>query len=622
MSKAALASPADAPPRLALRRAADELLNCVALAVERGEPEDALFGAFARDRLIRLVLHHRAEDVAALLAPGSGWVELLSSQPLVRALFTLPAVPAELALLLEGLESDDVRSMVASVLAKPPHELEQLDRWLADARFTPLLLTYAAWQPKCFVTETERVRYYNYAVRFCDLCADILAHEVAPSLQRLVITVVDTLSSGVIYSCDGALRPFAEAKGRLLTRFVQHRFPEIVATDAKPRPLPGDRPIRLGLLWNDADRRTENMVGVASARHVRTHGFHVTSVIHHHGYHGDVFGQSTLLNDIEELSDDIVDLDRLPKLADKCAAIRALDLDCLLFMNNVTFGYNEYVALATLRLARWQAVNFCAVFTTGFPTIDLYISGALSERGADPDVNYTERLVRLPGTCLIFDREMPHRHRRSRRLAAAVRDPETQTLFVSGANLYKIHPRLSDTWAHILEATPGARLVLYPFNPNWDLSYPAGKFVARFTDQLLTRNVDPERVTVAGPWSDASAVEEILTAADIYLDSFPHSGGLSSLDALRLGVPVVTLCGDTQRENQSADLLDMLGLSRFVARTSGDYVDLAARLAADPELWADYRLEIGRAMQHAAFFDTDDYSNKFAGGLRRALVSE
>jgi len=316
-----------------------------------------------------------------------------------------------------------------------------------------------------------------------------------------------------------------------------------------------------------------------------------------------------------------VDLDRLPKLADKCAAIRALDLDCLLFMNNVTFGYNEYVALATLRMARWQAVNFCAVFTTGFPTVDLYVSGALSERGANPDANYTERLVRLPGTCLIFDKEMPRQEARSRRLAAAVRDPATQTLFVSGANLYKIHPELSSVWARVLEAAPGARLVLYPFNPNWDLSYPASKFTARFTAQLLARNVDPERVTLAGPWRDASAVDEILTAADIYLDSFPHSGGLSSLDALRRGVPVVTMCGDTQRENQSADLLDLLGLSRFVARTSEQYVDLAARLAADPELWADYSLEIGRQMQRAPFFDTDDYSNKFAHGLKQVLVN-
>ena len=609
-------------PAHALRSASTELLHCVAMLVERRNGEAVTLAMIARDRMVHLILHHSAAEASLLLQARSGLFGLFDQRASVDALLALPAGGAALLARRAALPPDDLRSLLTGILLQPPHDLQRLDLWLADARTLPMLMHYAVWRPKCFVDDTERSRYYLHATALCALCARMLDQYPNEMQNDFVAHVVQTLSSGVIYSCEGSLRSFAEAKATLITRFVQAYYPELTDTQFAPKPLRGDRPIRLGLLWNDVDRRTENVVGVASTRQIRRHGFEVISILHHDSYHGGVDDQPTIIEDILSLSDDVVDLNDLPKLADKCAAIRALDLDCLIFMNNITFGFNEYVALAALRLARWQAVNFCAVCTTGFPTIDLYISGDLSERAAAPDAAYTERLVRLPGTCLIFD----HDHDADQRAGSlrvqvpALRDAATQTLFASGANLYKIHPALSGVWARILSATPGSRLVLYPFNPNWDLSYPIDLFERRFTGQLLSNDVDPECVTVAGPWRDSSPIEEILATADIYLDSFPHSGGLSSLDALKLGVPVVTMRGESQRENQTADMLDLLGLSRFVTASVEEYDALASRLAFEPALWAEYRAAILAAMPRARFFDTGDYSRKFAAGLREALV--
>ena len=610
----------DIYPRIALESTCEELLACVAMLERRPDHENIVFATIARDRLLRLVLHHGAEDARRLFDSGSALVRLLASPRLVDALLKLPAPTSAMQLpRLEQLPGDP-RWLALNVLSGPPHEFDQLVDWLADFRYAPILMHYATSRPKCFDSDTERVRYYTHATRLCALCADILERNAEASLKQLAVHAVETLSSGVIYSCEGTLREFAEAKGRLITNFLRISFPDLVQVDMGPPRTAGDRPIRLALLWNDVDTRTENLVGVASARHLRSYGFEVVSILHHHSYHGIMADQPTIEDDLRSFSDEIVDLNDLPKLADKTSAIRALDLDCLIFMNNVTFGYNEYVALAALRLARTQAVNFCAVCTTGLQTVDLYFSGDMSERGEDPANGYTERLIRLPGTCLVFDKADTARYMRPRGLAAALRDSGTQTLFASGANLYKIHPALSEVWARVLKAAPGSRLALYPFNPNWDLSYPIDKFAKRFTSQLLAIDVDPERVTIGGPWRDASAVEEVLAAADVYLDSFPHSGGLSSLDALKLGIPVVTIRGQTQRENQTADLLDLLGLSRFVTASRRDYVALAGSLAADPERWAEYSIAIIRAMGGAAFFDTNDYSRKFAASLKQALI--
>ena len=85
----------------------------------------------------------------------------------------------------------------------------------------------------------------------------------------------------------------------------------------------------------------------------------MTSILHHRSYHGGIQDpSSTILEALDQISDDIVDLDQIELLPEKYASIKALDLDCVIFMNNVTFGFNDYVALATLKLARWQAVNF------------------------------------------------------------------------------------------------------------------------------------------------------------------------------------------------------------------------------------------------------------------------
>lgn len=457
----------------------------------------------------------------------------------------------------------------AGLLLFTPQDFVGLGACIEADRWTDLLFQYLIWHPRCFSTAEQRLRYASYSTWICNFCADLIERGPSPRQQHLLDHVVSCLHTGVIYSLDGYLLDLALAKSRLIRLYIRNRFGVVPPETRHAEPIPSDRPIRFGLLWSDADRRTENIVGIASARELQRYGFHVTSILYRRNKHGDADQDVvTISKDLGEISDAIVDLDGTHGLLDKHAAIKALDLDCVLFMSNVTFGYNEYVALATMKLARWQAVNFCAVFTTAFPAVDIFISGEISERGDNPQDGYTERLVKLPGSCLIFEKRIAGGKLPKREIAEQLRDRGAATIFASGANFYKIHPELSDTWARVLAASPGSRLVLYPFNPNWGLSYPVGTFTRRFERQLLHHGVDPDRITIAGPWGDPGAVTEVLSVADIYLDSFPHSGGLSSLDALRLGVPVVTRRGMTQRENQSADLLELMGLSRFIVSDS------------------------------------------------------
>lgn len=598
-----------------------ELHACLRVWLAGGAPADARLAADARDRWVGLVSYHRADSALALLTREAGAVffAITHEARVLDAIFQLPAPSERVCNVWDALAQDDPRRLLGGIFLRPPFELEGLEHFVVQEQFDDILLIYATWQPRCFETDAQRARFVAYGATLGAALADRI--ETAPGqLNTFLDHSVRSIGGGIVYSCEGMLVEHGRAKSRVIRAYLTRRHGLNPAKTSQTEWLAPGTTIRIGLLWADTDWRTENIVGAASVDRLRDHGFHIVSIVHQS--RPTTKDRRTMEGRIAALSHEVVDLSRLRGLIEQTEAIKALDLDCLMFMTNVTHGYNDYIALATLRLARWQAVNLCAVVTTAFPAIDLYISGLLSERAERPQDGYTETLVRLPGSCLVFDREDDGGERRSAQLSFQhLRDPSTVTLFGSGANFYKIHPALTDTWAGILAATPNSRLVLYPFNPNWSSDFAGRRFLRRFSDQLIARGVDPARVTVAGPWRDAAVVPDLLSEVDIYLDSFPHSGGLSSLDALRLNIPIVTKGGPTQRENQTADLLDLMGLSRYVTDTVDGYVRTARALAEDLSAWAAFKVGIARGMRAAPFFDTVTYSSQLATALRAAVTA-
>lgn len=606
-------------PARALAVGLRELHACLRVSLSTGAAVDARLVADARDRWALLVMHHPAEVTLGLLTTQAGamFFPIVREPQLLDAILQLPASSSRVEGTWADLDGHDPRRLLVGMFLRMPFDLEGLDYFVGQERFDDILLAYAAWKPRCFETDAQRVRYIGHSTALCAALADRIGSGKGPLSLFLEHNVL-SIGGGVIYSCEGYLVDYARAKSRLIRAYLRRRHGLAPAESRQTEPLAPGAPIRIGLLWADTDWRTENIVGAASVEYLRDHGFHVVSIIHRSRPPSK--DHRTLDGTIAALSHEVLDLSDRRKLMDQAEAIAAAGLDCLMFMTNITHGYNDYIALAALRLAKWQAVNLCAVVTTAFPAIDIYVSGSLSERGPDPQEGYTETLLRLPGSCLVFDRQDEETIPRSKLAFERLRDPSTVTLFGSGANFYKIHPALTQTWARVLAATPNSRLVIYPFNPNWSLDYAGNRFLRRFGEQLVAHEVDPARVTVAGPWKDVGVIPDLLSEIDIYLDSFPHSGGLSSLDALRLNIPIVTKGGPTQRENQTADLLDLMGLSDYVADSVEGYVRTARKLAEDLTVWAAFKVGLARGMRAAPFFDTRAYSERLAAGLRAACT--
>ncbi|MGE3271977.1 MAG: tetratricopeptide repeat protein [Chloroflexota bacterium] len=147
--------------------------------------------------------------------------------------------------------------------------------------------------------------------------------------------------------------------------------------------------------------------------------------------------------------------------------------------------------------------------------------------------------------------------------------------------LEKVTDGVRDAWAQIMATVPDAHLIVKTGGKDEQARQ-------RLVDDLVARGVARDRITVRGNTTH----REHLAAhndIDILLDTFPHGGGVTSIEALLMGVPVVTVLGDRVAGRLAASFLTTLGLSDLVAASAGEYVKIVARLAADRDRLARER---------------------------------
>ncbi len=228
----------------------------------------------------------------------------------------------------------------------------------------------------------------------------------------------------------------------------------------------------------------------------------------------------------------------------------AADLDLLIYPE---LGMDtRLLPLAALRLARQQWMAWGHPVSSGLPRMDAFLScAAMEPEGAD--VHYRERLLRLPGLGTRYDLpEAP-----SLRSRAELGLPGG-ALVVVPQSLFKVHPD-NDTIVHkLLDARADAHLLLF---------CGESRLEARIVRERLERRLG-KRLAGNILWHPMVSRErflQILASADLMLDSLHWSGGNTTLDALRAGLPIVTTPSRFMRGRQSAAMLQALGCASSVA---------------------------------------------------------
>ncbi len=250
-------------------------------------------------------------------------------------------------------------------------------------------------------------------------------------------------------------------------------------------------------------------------------------------------------------------------------------------------GMNSVVIqLAMQRLARVQCTSWGHPETSGFPTIDHFLSSALMEP-PDGDAFYTERLIRLPGLSFHYEPvdmlpEPPAR--------AEIGLRQDSVAYWCGQYLGKFQPRFDHVFPSIAQAVGDCQFVFTGVPPG---AVASQIFRERMAAAFGAIGLDVQRHCVFLPALSFRRFLGTMSLCQVGLDSVGWSGCNTTLESLPFRLPLVTLEDGPMRARHTAAILRVMGLTETIATTVQDYIANAVRLAKDSEWRATLSVQMG-----------------------------
>lgn len=293
-------------------------------------------------------------------------------------------------------------------------------------------------------------------------------------------------------------------------------------------------------------------------------------------------------------------------LAEARRLIEALELDVLFYQDIGMEPFTRFLAFS--RLAPVQCVSFGHPDTTGIPSMDYFVSSDLYELPV-AQTHYSEDLFLLRdlGSLAYYYRPLVPQPLKTRAAFGLAADDH---IYICPQNLFKFHPDMDSLIAGILRRDPrGKLLVIEGRSKNWT-GLMRRRWAAAMPDVLdrivfLPRQESPEYVN-------------LIALADVMLDTVHFNGMNTSLEALSVGTPVVTLPGEFQRGRHSQAMYRKMGIAQCVAADAANYIDLAVRLGTDRAYRATISQEI--MLRSSVLFENIEVVHEFERFFREAVA--
>jgi protein O-GlcNAc transferase len=275
---------------------------------------------------------------------------------------------------------------------------------------------------------------------------------------------------------------------------------------------------------------------------------------------------------------------------------------------DILVDLSGHTALNRLPVFAWKPapvqVSWLGYFaTTGVAAIDYFIADHWTLTPAQ-EVHFSEQIWRLPETRLCFT--PPKADVAVSPLPALSNGYIT---FGSFNNLSKMNDAVVALWAQVLHAVPGSRLFL-KYQQLAEASVRQGT-----CERFGVHGIAPDRLI----FEDYVPRANYLAAyqrVDIALDPFPFPGGTTTVEALWMGVPVLTLAGERFLSRQGVGLLMNAGLPEWVASDPSDYVTRAVAQAGDLQALASLRSGLRQQVLASPIFDAPRFAQHFDAALR------
>ena len=284
------------------------------------------------------------------------------------------------------------------------------------------------------------------------------------------------------------------------------------------------------------------------------------------------------------------------KLAEQ---VRADRVDILVDLSLHTRGHRLRTFARQPAPVQVSYLGYCG--TTGVKTIDYRLTDRYLDPPGSDDSRYSEKSVALSGCYWCYQ---------ARPEAPPVAPPPVSSRgFITFGCLNefaKVSKPTLDCWGQILQRTPSARVILLA---------PEGSPRQRVRDELARQGITPDRVDFLVRFRMHKYLE-MYNGIDICLDPFPYTGATTTCDALWMGVPVVTLAGQTATGRGGVTILSHIGLGEIVAQSREQYIDIAVRLAHDPDKLAHLRAGMRQRMLNSLLMDANGFARDVEGRFR------
>jgi predicted O-linked N-acetylglucosamine transferase (SPINDLY family) len=244
--------------------------------------------------------------------------------------------------------------------------------------------------------------------------------------------------------------------------------------------------------------------------------------------------------------------------------------------------------------------------TTALTTIDYRLTDAYADPPGLTEQFHTEKLVRLPQTFLCFrpPEESPP-------IASLPAQSSGHITFGSFNALPKITPEMIAVWSAILERVPKSRLLL----KNKGLGERSARqhLLKLFADV----GIHAHRLDVRDWVGLRRGHLQIYDEVDIALDTYPYNGTTTTCEALWMGVPVLTLAGNSHRSRVGVSILSNVGLPQLIGQTPDQFIQLAADVAGDLPHLAQLRAGLRDRMKQSPLTNSPLFTRNIESAYRQ-----
>ena len=293
-------------------------------------------------------------------------------------------------------------------------------------------------------------------------------------------------------------------------------------------------------------------------------------------------------------------------LEDSKAAQRIVDdrIDILIDLNGHTAG--SRLSLFALKPAPLQMSWIGYPDTTGLATIDYRITDRLCDP-AGSEAGHVEKLLRLPHCFLCY--------RGPSEAPDVLPLPSIRNQYItfgSFNNLAKINTQVVDLWSTLLSKLPEAHLFLK------NISFTDNHVRDRYLQMFIDRGINTDRLDLTGFIKSPGGHLGAYGYVDIALDTFPYNGTTTTCEAMWMGVPTITITGNTHASRVGHSLLNAAGHPEWVAHTPEQYLELALQLTSNQKKLANIRAGLRSSMQASRLCDAAAFSRNFETAMRTA----